>query len=559
MSHQSRVLIALVGALLVSACGPSQGREDSAGQVDGGARPAPRRLVAAVRSAPPTVSADLNTIIPGSGAIDRLVSSGLTVTNDDGVRLPQLAEAVPTTENGLWRVLPDGKMETTWKIRAGTLWHDSTPLKASDVAFTARVRQDRDLPLFGSNALALVEAVETPDAQTVLVKWKQPFIDANTLFGDSLLPAHVLERGYTEAKESFDQSPYWTSDFVGSGPFKLREFAAGDHILVEAFDGYVLGRPRISEIEVRFIPDGTTLIANILSGAVQLTFGARNLSYEEAAVARDQWREGAVVPNSRSTVFMYPQFVDPTPPILASPQFRRALLHAIDREELANTFQGGLNAVPHGYLSPDVAEHQEIQPSVVKYEYDPRRTAQLVESLGYSRDAEGPYRDSAGQKPVLEARTTTLSENNKVMLTVVDYWQRAGIGAEPHTVPQARAQEGEYRAAFPGFEIVRGGDGKGILTSLHSSRARLPGNNFRGSGGTNYPRYMNPELDALIDRYTTTIPWPERMAVAREIIHRATDEVLAAALIYSADANMVSVRLENVAQSLWNAHLWILK
>jgi peptide/nickel transport system substrate-binding protein len=404
-----------------------------------------------------------------------------------------------------------------------------------------------------------VEAVETPDAQTVLVKWKQPFIDANTLFGESLFPSHLLERGYTEAKETFEQASYWTSEFVGTGPFRVREFAPGDHIVLEAFDGYVLGPAQISEIEVRFIPDGTTLIANILSGVVQLTFGARNLSYEEAAQAKDQWRDGAVVPNSRSTVFMFPQFVDPNPAIIGNAQFRRALLHAIDRQELAVTFQGGLNAVPHGYLSPDVAEFQEIQPAVVKYEYDPRRTAQLVESLGYVRDPEGLYRDPTGQKPVIEARTTTLSENQKIMLSVADYWQRAGIAAEPHTVPQARAQEGEYRAAFPGFEIVRQGDGKGMLMNLHSSKARLASNNFRGAGGTNYPRYMNPELDALIDRYTTTIPWQERMAVAREIIHRETDEVLAAALIYSADANMISNRLENVTQSLWNAHLWNVK
>lgn len=555
MIRLSRLLAAALAlATMGTACGPAQSATGGSGSESSAA--APRRLVAAIRSAPPTVSADLNTIIPGSGAIDRLVSSGLTTTNDEGVRVPQLAEAVPTTENGLWRVLPDGRMETTWKIRSGAMWHDGTSLKASDVAFTARVRQDRELPLFSSSALALVEAVETPDASTVLVKWKQPFIDANTLWGESLLPAHVLERTHAESKETFDQAPYWTSEFVGTGPFKVREFAAGDHITLDAFDQYVLGRPRISEIEIRFIPDGTTLIANILSGVVQLTFGARNLSYEEAAVARDQWREGAVVPNSRSTIFMFPQFVDPNPPILLNPQYRRALLHAIDREELANTFQGGLNAVPHGYLSPDIAEFQEIQSAVVKYEYDPRRTAQLIEGLGYARDNEGFYRDAAGVKPVVEARTTTLSENNKVMLSVVDYWTRAGVGAEPHTVPQARAQEGEYRAAFPGWEIVRQGDGKGMLTNLHSSKARLPSNGFLGSGGTNYPRYMNPEMDALVDRYSTTIPWAERMEVAREIIRRETSDVLVAALIYSADANLVSNRIENVSQSLWNAHLW---
>jgi ABC-type transport system substrate-binding protein len=548
--------VVLLG-VLPAGCGPSQ----SVGDPVQAERPirAAQRVTAAVRSSLPTVSSDLNTIIPGAGAVDRLVSSGLTVTDDAGVRLPQLAEAVPTTDNGLWRVLPDGRMETAWKIRQGALWHDGLPLLAADAAFTARVRQDKDLPLFASSALAMVEAVEAPDERTVLVKWKQPFIDANALFGEALLPAHRMERVYADSRESFDQSPYWTSEFVGTGPFKVREFAAGDRVVLDAFDRYVLGQPHISEIELRFIPDGTTLIANILSGVVHLTFGARNLSYEEAAVAREQWREGSVVPNSRSTVFLFPQLIEPNPAILANVQFRRALLHSIDRQELANTFQGGLNAVPHGFLSPDVAEHQEIQAAVVKYEYDPRRAAQLVESLGFARDGEGFHRDPAGQKPLVEARSTTLSENHKIMLSVVDYWQRAGIGAEPHTVPQARAQEGEYRAAFPGFEIVRQGDGKGMLTNLHSSKARLPSNNFRGSGGTNYPRYMNPEFDALVDRYTTTIPWQDRMAVARDIIHWETDQVLLAGLIYSADANMVSNRLENVAQSLWNAHLWNLK
>src|SRR2546428_235254 len=53
-----------------------------------------------------------------------LVHSGLTVGGDQRVRHPMLAEAVPTLENGLWKLLPDGRMETTWRLREGTRWHD---------------------------------------------------------------------------------------------------------------------------------------------------------------------------------------------------------------------------------------------------------------------------------------------------------------------------------------------------------------------------------------------------------------------------------------------------
>ena len=41
---------------------------------------------------------------------------------------------------------------------------------------------------------------------------------------------------------------------------------------MSAFDSYVLGRPKIDEIEVKFIPDPNTLMANMLAG-VELTIG----------------------------------------------------------------------------------------------------------------------------------------------------------------------------------------------------------------------------------------------------------------------------------------------
>src|SRR5262245_48868689 len=81
---------------------------------------APKRITAAIRGDPHTVYQKLNprSNIPGIDALEQLVSSGLTVLDDQGNRQPQLAEAVPTIENGLWKVFPDGRMEMTWVIRA---------------------------------------------------------------------------------------------------------------------------------------------------------------------------------------------------------------------------------------------------------------------------------------------------------------------------------------------------------------------------------------------------------------------------------------------------------
>ena len=62
-------------------------------------------------------------------------------------------------DHGLWKLLPDGRMESTWQIRDGAFWHDGTPFSSEDVLFTARVEQDRDLPIFRNVAYSNVESM----------------------------------------------------------------------------------------------------------------------------------------------------------------------------------------------------------------------------------------------------------------------------------------------------------------------------------------------------------------------------------------------------------------
>jgi peptide/nickel transport system substrate-binding protein len=555
-----KLLWAIIVLLLaLPACAPAT--EDPSRQASGAPAPAastaPKRLVAAIRSAPPTMVSYYNTIVPGGTYMGKLVSSGLTTANDQGVRAPQIAEAVPSTDNGLWNVLPDGRMETTWKIREGATWHDGTPIRAGDFAFTLRVQ--RDLPEFKTKAAAFIEGIEAPDERTVLVRWKEPYIDADALFADPPLPPHLLEEPYLQAKTTFDQLDYWRGGYVGTGPYRVREFKASEHVLLDAFDQYVLGRPRIDQIEVRFIPDVNSLTANVLAGEVQLTMGLKNFSAEESATLGDQWKDGTIAVASITTVVAYTQFVDPDPPILANIQFRRALLYALNRQELATTFARGLGMVPDSLYSPDQAEFPEVQSAAAKYDYDPRRAAQLLEGIGLTRDAEGFYRDATGYKPVVQARSNTTTTNQTVMHFAADSWKRAGIAAEPYIVPQAQSQLPEVRAPFPSFEILGQTGGKHFDT-LKSCGARLSSNSFVGCGGvTNYTRFMEPRMDELLARYDTTIPWGPRMAVAREIVQWVTDQVMITGMAYTSDGNVVSNRLENVSQSVWNAHLWDMK
>ena len=64
---------------------------------------------------------------------------------------------------------------------------------------------------------------------------------------------HKLEQAYSENSAAIPQHAYWTSDFVGTGPFVVREFVLGSHLTLTANERYVLGRPKVDEIEIRFI------------------------------------------------------------------------------------------------------------------------------------------------------------------------------------------------------------------------------------------------------------------------------------------------------------------
>src|SRR5438309_1456250 len=89
---------------------------------------------------------------------------------------------------------------------------------------------DPELPFARRAAYTSIESVAAPDARTVMVKWSKPFIDADTLFSRELalaLPKHLLEQAARADKANFANLPYWTDEFVGTGPFKVKETSLG--------------------------------------------------------------------------------------------------------------------------------------------------------------------------------------------------------------------------------------------------------------------------------------------------------------------------------------------
>ncbi len=557
----------LIAAVLVVSCGPAAERAGRLGaEIAARPDPAPKRIVVAIRSEPSTLYtkvATRTTSLPGLDALDDMLHAGLSVETAEGTQQAQLAEAMPTVENGLWRIFPDGRMETRWLIRADARWHDGVPITAHDAVFTAIVAQDPELPTFGDEAYAFLDRIEAADDRTVVAYWSRPFITADALMGRESgvpLPRHILQRPYLENKASFQQLPHWSEELVGSGPFRLKEFQRGSHVVLEAHPGYALGRPKVDVVEVRFIPNTSTIVANLLAGTIELTLG-RTLSLEEAVQARDQWPAGGMVVMPNTLIRVYAQMENPQPAILGNVQMRRALLHAMDRQQMVDVFQDGLTSVAHTIL-PDQPRFAPIIARVPKYGYDPARAVLLIEGLGYSRGPDGMLVDSTRRPlPPVEIRAPgTADLQLDLMHTISDSWQRIGVPTELVPVPLSRNQDREYRSTRPAFYVVGGPGGlEGIPRLFPSSEIPSPRTRWAGN---NASRWSNPEMDELVERYLVTIPERERMEIVERIMLLANEELPLYPLFFNVEPTMIAHRLVNVGgrsspgTQAWNAHEW---
>src|SRR5437867_412447 len=133
-SVASALLPSLLLAAFAVACAPA-GTPGSAptGQERPQESVTKARIVASIMSEPASLAnAKTNPrgTIGNLAGIDELVALvhvGLASADDKGVLRPLLAEQVPSIDNGGWRLLPVGRMETTWTLKPGAAWHDGTP------------------------------------------------------------------------------------------------------------------------------------------------------------------------------------------------------------------------------------------------------------------------------------------------------------------------------------------------------------------------------------------------------------------------------------------------
>jgi peptide/nickel transport system substrate-binding protein len=451
-----------------------------------------------------------------------------------------LAEGVPQLNSDDWRVLPDGKMETTFHLRGGLSWHDGTPFSAQDFLFARRVNMtsvEWGLAINASPETAITEEIVAPDERTLVFRWRQPYVDAAT---PSLrpLPRHilgpVLDQGIPDALGSH---AYWTTEFVGTGPYRLSHWEPGAFIEGSAFAGYALGKPKIERVRLTWSGDPNSTLARLLANDADVALD-QAIQFEQAATLRREW-----APRNGGTVILTPAQIRQlqaqhraevaTPGVILDPRFRRATAYALDRRALADALLEGEGEAAETIAPRRVSYDDEIQRMASKYPYDLRQSEQLMAQLGFSKGADGMYVGPTGR---LTPEVLGLAEGQEGQETtiVVDFLRRGGFDAQLRLVPSALInQSDEMKATFPAWRTNYTPTNRSLgAERLLGSRAAAPENRW---AGTNKTGWSHPEHDRLYDAWTKALDRDERNRLIVQIARIESEELPYIPLYFNTD------------------------
>ena len=168
---------------------------------------------------------------------------------------PSLAES--------WSLSDDG-LTYEFVLRKGAKFHNGDAVTAEDVKFSFERYRGTSYTVLKDR----MAAVETPDAQRVRFKLKQPWFDFLTFYASATGAGWIVPKKYVEkvGEDGYKKAP------VGAGPYKFVSFTPGVELTLEAFDQYWRKTPSVKRLVFRAIPDESTRLAALKRGDVDIVY-----------------------------------------------------------------------------------------------------------------------------------------------------------------------------------------------------------------------------------------------------------------------------------------------
>jgi peptide/nickel transport system substrate-binding protein len=481
----------------------------------------------------------------------RLINRGLFIYDDKNALVPELALDIPALSNG--GIAPDGKTITV-TLRAGVRWHDGQPVTSADVVFTWAAVVNPQNMVSSRLGYEQIEAVETPNDTTVVLRFRAPYAPWPTLF-PVILPQHLLGNAASLDLADYNIAP------VGFGPFKFAAWRPGDVIILDRNPDYWRGAPQLDQVHIRLMPNREGVLAAL--AAEQFDIG---VDFTEASLAEIE----ALAPEVRLVVAPdvliehYLFNLDPArgPAFFQEEAVRKAILYAIDRPTILRRFLGG-----HGQVATTFWDNSYFaDPQLKPYGFEPDTAKQLLDDAGWNVGRDG-IREKGGVRLAFVHRTIGGSDLREgVQRFIQQNLRDVGIEMQIQNSPADRLFAG-YGEAGPlatgSFDLAGYSDGPTLGDpdiSPYFRCSQIPTDT--APDGANWYRLCDPALDVLLDEQAQTVDREQRRRLYYEIERIMHDRAYMAPLYHRLDVYAVHERVQNFRPPSvlkawwWNAHEW---
>jgi peptide/nickel transport system substrate-binding protein len=485
------------------------------------------------------------TAASGSEMVE-LIYAGLMTVDESGTLVPEMAESVNISNDGL-----------TYSIilKNSLTFHDGKPVTANDVLFTIGQIQDPNVksPLFSNWEGVRLERVSEREINMILAKPYGPFLENLTV---GILPEHIWD---DTTSDTFPFSQYNTEP-IGSGPYMIDSTMRTRGGILESFTlrpfkDYAGTRANIQKLSIRFYPGETELLQAWNNKEIQSISG---IGPEDIKKLGDISLTHVVhtVPLPRTFAVFFNQN---EAPVLRDKAVRRALSALIDRDALIRDALLGagyplFGPIPTTYSSSSIPIAQSTN------RIDEARN--ILQAGGWVYNSESNYWQKNQNGLTLTLAFTLATANNSALARTAELlkteWNKAGIRAEIKQYEQVDLTQEVIRprkfdALLFGTVIGREMD---FYPFWHSSQ--------RSDPGLNIALYTNTEIDSLLEKARTETSHTARIEQNKQFAQKIEDDVPALFLFtpsftYIVPKNVQGVTLTGLVEAherFANIHKW---
>jgi peptide/nickel transport system substrate-binding protein len=396
----------------------------------------------------------------------------------------------------------DGKTYT-FKLKSGVKFHNGDDFTADDVVYTYEWIMDEANASTRIANFELVDKVEAPDPQTVVVTLKE----ADVTFMVNVATTLIYPAAYHKetGEDAFKGKP------VGTGPFTLGEWSPQQRVSLKAFEDYFRGRANFDEVRVDVVPEAAGRMAALETGQADNSIWGLNAEDNTALKDSGNFK---VYETLQLATNHFP--LNNKHPFLSDKAARQALLTALDRQSFADDVFLGQAQVATSNLSPAIEKY--YNPDVTKYEYDPDAAKKLLEDAGWVEGSDG-VREKDGVQAAFTLMVFQGDTQRRPEAEIAQqWWQDIGVKVELQegitSDILAGMVEGTYDAAL--FNWVYGGSAGGDPDARDT---------LVTGGANNFFQYSNKEVDQLLKDGVRELDEEKRIEMYKRVQEIIADEV----------------------------------